>query len=247
MEQIKSRLTGLKLSGMAACFKTLEETRKVSELSFPDGLYLLLQAEYDQRLQNRYGRLLKNAAFRYQASMAEINTDPQRGINQTKLTMLTMGEYIKNGECIIITGSTGAGKSFLASALGSHACKQGHTVLYFNMQKLLMRLKVARLDGSIIKLLDKIARTELLILDDFGLTTFQGQAQFDLLEIIEDRHAKRATIIASQIPVAGWFKLFDEDTIADSILDRIVHTSHRFELLGDSQRRKKMNEISEIK
>lgn len=239
MEQIKSRLTGLKLSGMATCFKMLEETRKVNELSLYDGLYLLLQAEYDQRLENRYGRLLKNAAFRYQASMAEINTDPHRGIDQTKLTMLAMGQYIKNGECIIITGASGSGKSFLASAFGSQACKQGCTVLYFNMQKLLMRLKVARLEGSIIKLLDKIAKTELLILDDFGLTTFQGQAQLDLLEIIEDRHAKRATIIASQIPVAGWFELFDEESIADSVLDRIVHTSHRFELLGESQRRKK--------
>ena len=245
MEQIKSRLTQLKLSGMTACLKTLEETRKIRELSLYDGLHLLLQAEYDQRLQNRYQRLLKNAAFRYQASMQEIIADPQRGVDQTKLTLLTMGDYIKNGECILLTGASGSGKSFLASAFGSQACKQGYTVLYFNMQKLLMRLKVARLDGSIIKLLEKIAKTELLILDDFGLTTLQGQAQLDFMEIIEDRHAKRATIIASQIPISGWFELFSEESVADSVLDRIVHTSHRFELKGES-RRKKMNISSEI-
>jgi DNA replication protein DnaC len=208
MEQIKSRLTQLKLSGMTTCLKTLEETRKISELSLYDGLHLLLQAEYDQRLQNRYQRLLKNASFRYQASIAEITVNPGRGIDETKLTLLAMGEYIKNGECILITGASGSGKRFLASAFGSQACKQGYTVLYFNMQKLLMRLKVARLDGSIIKMLDKIAKTELLIPDDFGLTSFQGQTQLDFLEIIEDRHAKRATIIASQLPVASWFNLF---------------------------------------
>ena len=149
-----------------------------------------------------------------------------------------MGDYIKNGESILITGAAGVGNSFLASALGMQACKQGYTVLYYNMQKLLVRLKVARLEGSIIKLLDKIAKTDLLILDDFGLTTLEGQAQLDFMEIIEDRHAKKATIIASQLTVACWFDLFKEESLADAILDRIVHTSHRCELKGESRRKK---------
>ena len=151
---------------------------------------------------------------------------------------LSMGEYIRNGDSILITGSAGCGKSFLASALGSRACKQGYNVAYFNMQKLLMRLKVSRLEGSIIKLFDKLAKTDLLILDDFGLTPLQGQQQMDFMEIIEDRHAKKATIIASQLPVAKWFDIIGEETIADAILDRIVHTSHRFELTGDTLRKK---------
>lgn len=238
MEQIKARLTRLKLSGMTSCLKTLEETRKLAGLSLYDGLGLLLQAEYDGRLQNRYQRLVKNAGFRYQASIPEITTDSLRGIDETKLTLLAMGDYIKNGESILITGAAGVGKSFLASALGMQACKQGYTVLYYNMQKLLVRLKVARLEGSIIKLLDKIAKTDLLILDDFGLTTLEGQAQLDFMEIIEDRHAKRATIIASQLTVACWFDLFKEESLADAILDRIVHTSHRCELKGESRRKK---------
>jgi len=238
MEQIKSRLCSLRLSGMATCWQTLEETRRTPELSLKDGMELLLQAESDQRNVNRYARLLRNAGFRYQASIEELNTESSRGMDRVLIDRLSMGDYIRKGEAILITGSAGCGKSFLASALGNRACRQGYTVAYFNMQKLLMRLKVNRLDGSIIKLFDKLAKTDLLILDDFGLTPLQGQQQMDFMEIIEDRHAKKATIIASQLPVAKWFDVIGEETIADAILDRIVHTSHRFELSGDTLRKK---------
>lgn len=238
MEQIKSRLCSLRLSGMASCWQTLEETRRTPELSLKDGMELLLQAESDQRNVNRYARLLRNAGFRYQASIEELNTESSRGMDRALIDRLAMGDYIRNGDAILITGSAGCGKSFLASALGNRACRQGYTVAYFNMQKLLMRLKISRLDGSIIKLFDKLAKTDLLILDDFGLTPLQGQQQMDLMEIIEDRHAKKATIIASQLPVAKWFDIIGEETIADAILDRIVHTSHRFELKGDTLRKK---------
>lgn len=238
MEEIKAQLTRLKLSGMAACWMTLEETRKGHNLSLHDGLSLLLQAEEDQRRSNRQQRLLKNAGFRYLASIEEVTADPRRGLDPGKLTSLAMGGYIKNGESILITGSAGSGKSFLATALGMQACKQGHTVMYFNMQKLLMKLKIARLEGTIIRQFEKIAKTELLILDDFGMTTLEGQAELDLMEIIEDRHAKNATIIASQLPVAAWFDLFKEETLADAILDRVVHTSHRITLQGESLRKK---------
>jgi len=238
MEQIKSRLCSLRLSGMASCWQTLEETRRTPELSLKDGMELLLQAESDQRNVNRYAKLLRNAGFRYQASIEELNTETSRGMNRALIDRLSMGDYIRKGDAILITGSAGCGKSFLASALGNRACRQGYSVAYFNMQKLLMRLKVNRLDGSIIKLFDKLAKTDLLILDDFGLTPLQGQQQMDFMEIIEDRHAKKATIIASQLPVAKWFDVIGEETIADAILDRIVHTSHRFTLSGDTLRKK---------
>jgi DNA replication protein DnaC len=238
MEQIKSRLCSLRLSGMASCWQTLEETRRTPELSLKDGMELLLQAESDQRNVNRYARLLRNAGFRYQASIEELNTEISRGMDRALIDRLSMGDYIRKGEAILITGSAGCGKSFLASALGNRACRQGYTVAYFNMQKLLMRLKVNRLDGSIIKLFDKLVKTDLLILDDFGLTPLQGQQQMDFMEIIEDRHAKKATIISSQLPVSKWFDVIGEETIADAILDRIVHTSHRFELSGDTLRKK---------
>jgi len=238
MEQIKSRLCSLRLSGMASCWQTLEETRRTPELSLKDGMELLLQAESDQRNVNRYAKLLRNAGFRYQASIEELNTETSRGMDRALIDRLSMGDYIRKGDAILITGSAGCGKSFLASALGNRACRQGYSVAYFNMQKLLMRLKVNRLDGSIIKLFDKLAKTDLLILDDFGLTPLQGQQQMDFMEIIEDRHAKKATIIASQLPVAKWFDVIGEETIADAILDRIVHTSHRFTLSGDTLRKK---------
>jgi DNA replication protein DnaC len=238
MEQIKSQLCSLRLSGMASCWQTLEETRRTPDLSLKDGMELLLQAESDQRNVNRYARLLRNAGFRYHASIEELKTESSRGMDRALIDRLAMGDYIRNGEAILITGLAGCGKSFLASAFGNRACRQGYTVAYFNMQKLLMRLKVNRLDGSIIKLFDKLAKTDLLILDDFGLTPLQGQQQMDFMEIIEDRHAKKATIIASQLPVAKWFDVIGEETIADAILDRIVHTSHRFDLSGDTLRKK---------
>jgi DNA replication protein DnaC len=238
MESIKSRLLSLKLPGMAGLWQTLEETRRCGELSLYDGMELLLQAEVDKRQENRYSRLIKNAGFRYKAFVEEIKADPARGIDKTLVARLVMGDYIKNGEAIIITGAAGCGKSYIASALGHHACRQGYTVSYHNMQKLLVRLKLARLEGSIIKLFERLAKTDLLIIDDFGLTVLQGQQQTDFLEIIEDRHARHATIIVSQLPVASWFEVIGDAVIADAILDRIVHTAHRFELKGESLRKK---------
>ena len=236
--EIKSKLLSLRLSGMAQQWQSLEETRRTGELSLSEGMELLLQAENDKRQESRYERLLKNAGFRYRASVEEINADPARGIDKSLISRLAMGEYIKKGEAIIITGAAGCGKSFIASALGHHACRQGYTVHYHNMQKLLVKLKLARLDGSIIKLFERIAKTDLLIIDDFGLTALQGQQQTDFLEIIEDRHAQKSTIIVSQLPVASWFDVIGDAVIADAILDRLVHVAHRFELKGESLRKK---------
>jgi len=238
MEEIKSKLHSLKLSGMAGQWQTLEETHRTAVLSLSQGMELLLQAETDKRQENRYERLMKNACFRYRASIEEISPDPARGIDQSLLMRLAAGDYIKNGEAIIVTGAAGCGKSFLASAFGHRACKQGYTVAYHNMQKLLVKLKLARLDGSIIKFFDRLAKTDLVIIDDFGLSVLQGQQQTDFLEIIEDRHARRATIIVSQLPVASWFDVIGDAVIADSLLDRLVHTAHRFELKGESLRKK---------
>lgn len=239
MEEQKTKLQALRLSGMAGCLETLYETRKIHELSLLDGLQMLIQAESDLRWNNRYNRLLKSANFCYSAYLEQIDAIGQRGIDPGMLSTLAVGNYIRNGESILITGATGVGKSMLATALGHQACRQGYSVLYYNTQKLLPMLKVARLEGVLIKRLEKLAKTDLLILDDFGLTTLDGQQQNDIMEIIEDRHARRSTIMVSQLPVKAWFDVFPEKTIADALLDRIVHTAHRFNLKGDSLRKKR--------
>ena len=238
MMQIETQLTQLRLHGMNRNWKAMLETRRHSELSLEEGLEILLQSELLDRENRRYERLQKNARFRYQASIEEIRYDASRGINKALIARLATGEYLLKGEAVLITGATGCGKSFLASALGHQACAQGHKVLYFNTQKLMMKTKMARAEGTIFKLFESISKTSLLIIDDFGLSHLGQQQQLDLMEIIEDRHAKSSTIIASQMPVASWFDIIGEETIADAILDRLVHTSHRLELKGESLRKK---------
>jgi len=236
---IETQMRILRLHGMERNWKALNETRQSTELTLSEGLALLLQAETDLRDEKRFDRLKQNAGFRYQASIEEINMAATRGLDKGMISTLATGEYIKKGEPILISGATGCGKSFLASALGHQACAQGYKVLYFNLQKLLLRTKMARLEGTLHKLMDKISKTDLLIIDDFGLVNLEQQQRLDLMEIVEDRHAKASTIIASQLPVASWYDVIGEDTIADAILDRLVHSSYRIELKGESLRKKK--------
>ncbi|KKX46449.1 ATPase AAA [Sphingobacterium sp. IITKGP-BTPF85] len=171
-------------------WKALNETRRSTELTLSEGLTLLLQAEADERDEKRFDRLKQNAGFRYQASIEEINMVATRGLDKGMITALATGEYIKKGDPILISGATGCGKSFLASALGHQACAQGYKVLYFNLQKLLLKTKMARLEGTLHKLMDKISKTDLLIIDDFGLVNLDQHQRLDMMEIIEDRHAK---------------------------------------------------------
>jgi DNA replication protein DnaC len=237
MMQIETHFGQLRLHGMNRSWKALLETRRQSELSLEEGLQILLQAEIQDRDNRRFDRLQKNARFRYQASIDEINYDASRGIDKALIARLATGEYLDKGESVLITGATGCGKSFIASALGHQACAQGYKVAYFNIQKLMMKTKMARAEGTIFRLFESLSKTHLLILDDFGLTHLEKQQQLDLMEIMEDRHAKSSTIIASQLPVASWFDVIGEETIADAILDRLVHTSHRIELKGESLRK----------
>lgn len=237
--EIKTHLSQLRLHGMSQCWLTLTETRKHHDLTLSEGLELLVQAEQEDRVNRRYLRLQKNARFRYQASIEEIHPEASRGLDKAQINQLALGTYIRDGESILVTGATGCGKSFLVSALGNQACTQGYKVIYYNLQRLLLQTKLGRADGTIIKLMDQLSKTDLLILDDFGLTHFEQTQRLDLLELIEQRHGRRSTIIASQLPVGNWYEIIGEETIADAILDRLIHTSHRIELRGESMRRKK--------
>jgi DNA replication protein DnaC len=239
MMQIESQLTRLRLHGMSRSWQALLETRKSHELSLSEGLSLLLQAEEEDRTDRRFEQLRKNARFRYQASVEELRLEAARGLDKGLILGLATGEYLAKAESVLISGATGCGKSFLASALGHQACAQGYKVAYYNVQKLLLRTKMARLDGTIYKFLERLSKTDLLILDDFGLTHLEQQQRLDLMEIIEDRHARASTIIASQLPVASWYDVIGEETIADAILDRLVHSSYRIELRGESLRKKR--------
>lgn len=236
---VEDRFATLRLHGMRRTWSALVETRQHLDLTLSDGIELLLQAEDDDRDLRRSERLLKQASFRYSASLAELSYGAQRGVDKSLISHLATGEYINAGTSILITGATGCGKSFLACALGHSACDHGYRVVYANMQKLVARAKIARLEGQSTKFFDTIRRKQLLIIDGFGLVPLDAQQRMDLMEIIEDRHGRAATIIASQLPVTAWYEIIGENTIADAILDRLVHTSHRIELKGDSMRKKR--------
>ena len=181
---------------------------------------------------------LKNANFRYHASMEQIDYSQDRGLDKNLAERLATGDFIKKGEDLFITGSTGTGKSFLASALGQQACLLGYKVRYTNTAKLMSHLKMAKADGANLKELSKIEKQAALILDDFGVQPFDAGSRALLLDIIEDRHGKRTTIITAQVPVKKWHEVIGEKTLADAILDRIVHQSIRIELYGESLRKK---------
>jgi DNA replication protein DnaC len=238
MNQISVDLKNLRLSGMAACWQSLVETRKTDELTLSDGLRLLLQYEKDHRRANRNGRLIKEAHFRYKTSLEELVFDAGRGMEKTKVLQLATCEYIRQGVPVFITGAAGTGKSWLATALGYQACLCGYKVAYFNVQKLFGQVALARIEGNLPRFLDRMAHTDLLIIDDFGIKILDAVQLLDLMELIEDRHARHSTIIVSQLPVSAWYDVMNVNTTAaDAILDRVVHTALRFELKGDSLRK----------
>lgn len=239
-----SKLKLMKLYGIHGAFKTAIETGKTDHYTIDQFMAMIIEAEWDDRHNRKTERMIKNAKFRYKASLEDIVYDEQRNINRNTILRLAECQYITNNENLLITGSTGVGKSYIATALGYQACIEGFRTMYFNTTKLFAKLKMAKADGSYLKEMAKIERHNLLILDDFGLQPLDSQNRMTLMELIEDRNGKGSIIVTSQVPVKGWYDLIGEKTIADAIMDRLVHQSHRIELAGESMRRKK-NVISE--
>lgn len=198
----------------------------------------LIQSEWDDRHNRKIERLTKAAKFRYKAVLENINYQTDRNIDRNQIQRFMTCDFVKNKESILITGSTGVGKSYIASAIGYQACSIGYKVMYFNAHKLFTKLKVSKADGTYLKEINKIEKQDLLILDDFGLRVLDNISRNILMEIIEDRHAKHATIVASQLPTDAWHQIIGEQTIADAILDRLVHSAHRINLKGESMRKK---------
>ena len=235
------KLEEMRLSGFTRAYREMMETGRSKDFTTDEVISHLVQAEWDDRYNRRLKRLITSARFRYQASMEQIDYTAKRELDKNQILRLSSCNWITGKQNLILTGSTGVGKSFLASALGHQACMQGYKVCYRNCSKLFDELKIAKADGTYIKEISKIEKQDLLILDDFGLKPLDNNQRLILLELLEDRHGKRSTIITSQLPVNKWYEIIGEPTIADAILDRLVHSSHRIELAGDSMRKKYKN------
>ena len=231
------QLNTLGLHGMAKAFGELIDNDEAKGLPHADWLAMLLDRENVHRQDKRLGARLRHARLRHLAVPEDIDYRAPRGLDRGLLTALIKGEWIKNAENLVITGPTGVGKSWLACALGHKACRDNYSVLYVRVPKLFDELALAHGDGTIGRRFKSLAAVQLLILDDWGLELLDAQARHDLLEIFEDRHGRRSTIITSQIPVSAWHTVIGEATYADAILDRVVHNAHRLDLSGDSLRR----------
>ena len=230
----------LRLHGMHRAFSSCLSAQSIAYTNDELTAYLL-QSEWDDRQNRKIDRLTKAAKFRYKALIEDIDYEQSRNIEKNQIQRFASCDFIKNKENILITGSTGVGKSYIASALGHQACSLGYKVLYFNTNKLFTLLKTSKADGSYIKEINKLEKQNLLILDDFGLKALDSMNRHAFMEIIEDRHGKQSTIIASQLPVEAWHQAIGEQTIADAILDRLVHSAHRIDIKGESMRKKQKN------
>jgi DNA replication protein DnaC len=237
-ETILQKMKQMKLHGMASAFKTsLEDGRNV-HLTTDEMISFLIESEWDDRNNRRIERRIRTARFRYKANIEQIDFTIDRNLEKNLMNRFAECTFIEKNENILITGSTGIGKSYIASALGNQACMLGYKVLYTSTSKLFAMLKMARADGSYIKEAARIEKMDLLILDDFGMQPLDTHNRSALIEIIEDRHGKRSTIITAQLPVAQWHDVIGEKTIADAVLDRIVHNAYRIEMVGESLRKR---------
>lgn len=235
------KMRKMKFFGMHRSFKTSLESGKSEDYTPDERIAQLIQAEWDDRQNRSIERQITNARFRYKAAIEELHYHTTRNIDRNQIMRFAECSFIDKRENILITGSTGVGKSYIASALGYQACAQGYKVMYHNTAKLFGKLKMAKADGSYMREIAKIERQNLLILDDFGIHPFDAQSRTALMEIIEDRHGKTSIIITSQVPVSKWHEVIGEKTVADAILDRIIHEAHRLELKGESLRKKQPN------
>ena len=244
-EQTINKMKTMKLMGMVNAFRTSLESGKATTCTGDELLSILIDSEWDERYNRRLNRTVKNAHFRYKAEVEQISFEADREINKNQVLRLADCDFIKKKENVIITGSTGIGKSYMASALGHQACSLGYKVMYEHTSKLFARLKMGKADGSYLKEITRMEKQDLLIIDDFGIQPLDQQSRTILMEIIEDRHGKRSTLFTSQVPVNNWIEVIGEQTIADAILDRIIHNAHRVELKGESMRKKRSNLQSE--
>ena len=238
-EQTFEKLYGMKLFGMADALKEQMALCAVNDLSFEERFAMLVDAQHLYRENRRMRRLLINARLKLSASMEDIDYRTPRGLDKSVMLSLANCEWVRKHQNVIIIGPTGAGKTYLACALAHKSCREGMSAFYVRIPSLCYTLAMARADGSYARVLARLAKTSVLILDDFALAALADTERRDLLEVIEDRHGSGSTIVASQLPVEHWHEMIGDPTIADALLDRLVHNAHRITLKGESMRKKK--------
>lgn len=239
-ERILELLGKLQFTGMSNSYKQSLQNTVAEDMTADEFLEWLLESEFDYRQNKKINSLIKGANFRYDhAFMEKIDYTLKRNLDRNQLERLATLDFIKDGQNLFITGSSGTGKSYIASAIGMEACKNGIKTMYANSVKLMAQLKLAKNKGTIAEEMKKLERCGLLILDDLFLGGLEGKERSLLMEIVEDRHERKSIIITSQLPVENWYEAIGDPTIADAILDRIIHTAHKIELVGDSVRKLK--------
>jgi len=240
-EQTFEKLYVMKLNGMAEALKEQIQHPNMNDLSFEERLALLVDRQWTWKEDRRMKRLLNNAKLKINACIEDIDYKSPRGIDKSVMLRLATCDWIKSAQNIIVTGPTGVGKTYLACALANRACRSGYSSFYTRAPRLFHDLAIAKADGSYAKLMNKLAKSKVLVIDDLGLAPMTESERRDLLEVIEDRHGLSSTIVATQLPIESWHDIIGDPTIADAILDRLVHNAHKINLKGESMRKKRLS------
>lgn len=237
IEQTIEKLNAMKLNGLADSLKEQLQQPDINELTFEERFSLMVDRQWTWKEDRRMKRLLQNAGLKINACIEDIDYKTPRGLSKSVILSLSNCDWIRSAQNIILTGPTGVGKTYLGCALANRACRMGFASLYIRLPRLFQDLAIARGDGSYPKIMKKLSKAKVLIIDDLGLAPMTAPERRDLLEVIEDRHTTASTIVATQIPVEHWHENIRDPTIADAILDRLVHNAHKINLKGESMRK----------